>query len=182
MTPALLAALSGAALTLLAVLGALLAIASSRRAQRALDDSRADVAALRSRVDELEATRHAAVPAAAPARPSAEYVITTAGTGGDAVPAEPTVADRVVLSATFGEPLVKVVSLLYGVRRALSAEQRNRIGFAMRQEVKRARKQRRRETREARRALHAEQRAELAQEDAREHAQKDAHDAQENAA
>ena len=39
------------------------------------------------------------------------YVITDAGTP----PPEPNVADRVVLSATVGEPLVKVVAFGHGV-------------------------------------------------------------------
>ena len=48
----------------------------------------------------------------------------------------PTVPDRVVLSATVGEPLVKAVAFGHGVRRALSAESRNRIWFEMRREVR----------------------------------------------
>jgi len=51
---------------------------------------------------------------------------------------------------------VRLVSLGYGVRRALSAENRNRIRFEMRREVKRARKQRRRDLKEAKRHLRAE--------------------------
>ena len=51
------------------------------------------------------------------------------------------------------ESVVKGVSLVYGVRRALAAETRNRIRFQMRQEVKRSRKQRRIDLRAARRHL-----------------------------
>jgi hypothetical protein len=54
-----------------------------------------------------------------------------------------------VLSATLGEPLVRVVSLGHGVRRALSAESRNRIRFEVRREARRSRKQRRREMKDA---------------------------------
>ena len=77
--------------------------------------------------------------------PQTEYVITTAGepvadTGG-----APTVPDRAVLSVTLGEPLVKLAAFGYGVRRALSAETRNRISFEMRREIKRARKERNRD-------------------------------------
>ena len=46
-----------------------------------------------------------------------------------------------------------MLSLGYGVRRALSAENRNRIRFEMRREVKRARRQRRRDLKEAKRHL-----------------------------
>ena len=60
-----------------------------------------------------------------------------------------------------GESLVRVLSLGYGVRRALSAENRNRIAFEVRREVKRSRKQRRREVKEARRHLRAAQRDDL---------------------
>lgn len=169
MTPALLAVLTGAALTLLAVLGAAVAVVNHhRRTQRALAASLDEVTRLRARLEELEAARDAVSPAAQPA----QYVITTAGEAGplraDGAVAErePTVSDRVVLSGTLGEPLVRVVSLLYGVSRALSAESRNRIAFEMRREVKRARKQRRRETRQARRAWQAAQRAETGEEDA----------------
>ena len=66
--------------------------------------------------------------------------------------------DRVVLSATVGEPLVKVVSFGHGLRRALSPESRNRIWFEVRREVRRARKQRRREMKEAWRRMQAEER------------------------
>ena len=55
-----------------------------------------------------------------------------------------------------GESLVTIASFGYGVRRALSAENRNRIGFEMRREVRRARKQRRRDLREAKRHLRAQ--------------------------
>ncbi len=54
-----------------------------------------------------------------------------------------------------GESLVRVLSLGYGVRRALSAENRNRIRFEMRREVRRSRKQRRRDLRTAARTLRA---------------------------
>ncbi len=76
---------------------------------------------------------------------------------GDPLEPLPTVPDRVVLSATLGEPLVKAVALGHGVRRALAPQTRNRIRFAMRREVKRARKVRRREMREAWREMKTRQ-------------------------
>jgi hypothetical protein len=86
------------------------------------------------------------------------YLITDAGLERP----EPNVPDRLVLSATFGEPLVKVVALGHGLARALSPESRNNIRFEMRREVRRARKQRRRETKEAWRQRRGEERAEAA--------------------
>jgi hypothetical protein len=85
----------------------------------------------------------------------ASYLITDAGLEKP----EPNVPDRVVLSATLGEPLVKVIAFGHGVARALSPESRNRIWFEVRREVRRARRQRRRETKEAWRAMRADQRA-----------------------
>ena len=113
-----------------------------------------DTAELRARLDalsdQLERQSATMVSTDDPA-----YVITDAGT-----PEPPLhVPDRLVLSATVGEPLVKAMALGHGVRRALSAESRNRIWFEMRREVRRARKQRRRETKEAWRRTQAEDRA-----------------------
>ena len=84
------------------------------------------------------------------------YLITDAGLEKPA----PNVPDRLVLSATLGEPLVKVVALGHGLARALSPESRNKIRFEMRREVRRSRKQRRREMKEAWRHRRGEQRAE----------------------
>lgn len=83
------------------------------------------------------------------------YLITDAGIE----KAAPHVPDRLVLSATLGEPLVKVVALGHGLARALSAESRNKIRFEMRREVRRARKQRRRDMKEAWRQRRGEQRS-----------------------
>ncbi|HZJ07686.1 MAG TPA: hypothetical protein VFD59_19815 [Nocardioidaceae bacterium] len=145
----------GAAL-LLILLGVLFAVAASgRRTARALAASRAEVAALNARVnvlsEQMELTR--LVAAASPVVPQSAYVITTAGsTGSDHAPGAEPLANRVVLSATVGEPLVKLVALGYGVRRALAPQTRNRIAFEMRREVRRARKQRKRDLRAGRRA------------------------------
>lgn len=71
----------------------------------------------------------------------AEFLITDAGAEAQEIPAE--VSSRLVLSATVGEPLVKLAAFAYGVRHALTPENRNRIRFEMRREVRRARKERR---------------------------------------
>ena len=70
---------------------------------------------------------------------------------------EPT-SDRRIEGSLFAdlvlrESVVKSVSFVYGVRRALAPETRNRIRFQMRQEIKRSRKQRRIDVRAARRRL-----------------------------
>ena len=70
--------------------------------------------------------------------------------------APPPVDARQFASAALGESVVRLVSLGYGVRRALSAENRNRIAFEMRREVRRSRKDRRRELRDLRRRLREE--------------------------
>jgi hypothetical protein len=88
------------------------------------------------------------------------YLITDAGLEKPQDRRQPNVPDRLVLSATLGEPLVKVVALGHGLARALSPESRNKIRFEMRREVRRSRKQRRREMKEAWRHRRGEQRAE----------------------
>jgi len=148
MTSGLLAALVVVAAVLFGVLGLLLV--DRARLRRRVQTSEAAFEALDERVhalsEELESARLTA--AATPARSQEEYVITTAG-----VPARTEAAaavpDRAVLSATVGEPLVKVFAFGYGVRRALAPETRNRIAFEMRREVKRARKERRRAAKDA---------------------------------
>lgn len=117
--------------------------------------ARAESADLHQRLAELE--RSAGRPGVEV--PPAEFLITDAGRDVPAQPGESgRVPDRLVLSATLGEPLVRTVALAHGVRRALSAESRNRIRFAMRQELRRTRRRRRREMRTAWRRMQAEER------------------------
>lgn len=71
----------------------------------------------------------------------AEFLITDAGAERPSVQGD--VPPRVVLNATVGEPVVKLAAFAYGVRRALTPENRNRIRFEMRREIRRARKARR---------------------------------------
>jgi C4-dicarboxylate-specific signal transduction histidine kinase len=138
-----------------------------RRLQAQLDAARADMEALSSRVDQLSAEQEQ--PSAGPVddRP-AEFVITSIGdrpnpagmgaAGRDVAVPEPVPAHLTAgefASVALGESLVRMLSLGYGVRRALSAENRNRIRFEMRREVRRSRKQRRRDLRTAARTLRA---------------------------
>lgn len=106
-----------------------------------IESARAETESLRTRLDELAAQRAS----------EGGLLITDAGQGAgqDAGRGVEMVPDRLVLSATLGEPLIRLASVAHGLGRALSAETRNRIGFEMRREYRRARKQRKRETRAA---------------------------------
>jgi hypothetical protein len=118
-----------------------------------LEVVRRELAALRARVD--RPATGSGEPG--PVRDEDEFVITSLVTPTQATGAgAPEAPDRrlsgvEVVSVTVGESLVRVVSLAHGVRRALSAENRNRIAFEVRREVRRSRKQRRRDVREAQR-------------------------------
>ena len=168
---ATLAACAGAAAALLLV--AAVALLTRRRRRRAdleamLAASQREVDDLRHQLDELTGGRPAyleelfAGPPPAAAQ-QADFVITHVGEGGldPAVLPEDAVAvpDRLVLSATVGEPLVKVAAFSHGVRRALSAQSRNRIWFEMRREVRAARKRRRRLVKDYLRETRAQERA-----------------------
>jgi len=167
MNPALWAALGAGAALLLLLAGAAVSVAltgrRSRAHQDALTGALSEVESLRERVEELSAELAGTQSRSGPPTVG-EYVITTAGR-----PTPPddehlqTVSQRAVLSATLGEPLVRLAAFGYGVRKALAPETRNRIAFEMRREVKRARKERRRE---ARRARVAPRRAEAPAEEA----------------
>lgn len=155
MNPALWAALGGTAALFLVLVGVVLALVLGARRGRArereaLAAARADVEALRAQVEELSSALVAQQGAAAAVQPSVEYLITTAGDEAAQRADLPQVPDRAVLSVTLGEPLVKLAAFGYGLRRALSAESRNRIAFEIRRETKRTRKERRRAARRTR--------------------------------
>lgn len=155
-TPVLIA--SATAVLLFVVLLAVL-LRAHAESRRALAAAVAETAELRRRLEllaqqmaqQLERSNEADRARAA----EEAYVITDAGTSRP----EPTVPDRIVLSATVGEPLVKAVSFGHGLRRALSAESRNRIWFEMRREVRTSRRRRRREMKAFVRQARAAERA-----------------------
>jgi hypothetical protein len=157
MENAILGAGAGAAVTLLLV--AVVLMVTRRRRSRAdleamLVAAQGEIDDLRHRLEELTAPRAVAAPQ------QADFVITQVGepdTGESRAPDAIDVPDRLVLSATFGEPLVKAVAFSHGVRRALSAESRNRIWFEMRREVRASRRRRR----QLRKQLEREYRAHL---------------------
>ena len=162
MVPSALVLLTALAVVVVGVAGTVLATAGARRRMQAeLRSHRAEIAALTARVDGLERTSER------PDRDRHEdYVITALPVPVQPAPPVASVADDSRVGAGFvsvaaGESLVRVVSLAYGVRRALSPESRNRIRFEMRREVKRARKQRRRDVRAAQRHLRTAQRQDM---------------------
>lgn len=97
-----------------------------------------------SQIAELKEALAAVAPPRAQRQPEspvvAEFLITDIGSEAD-VPAQ--ASSRLVLSAAVGEPLVKLAAFAHGVRKALTPENRNRIRFEMRREIRRARKARR---------------------------------------
>lgn len=145
----------GLALVALALGAALLRARS--RTDRELVAARAETAALRAQLDELE--RRVAPPAPRPG-PATEYVITNLGVAEPEPRETPQLGGALFADLVLRETAVKAASLAHGVRRALDAETRNRIRFEMRREVRRSRKQRKVDTREARREWAARQRAE----------------------
>jgi hypothetical protein len=146
-----------AGLVLLSTVLALLLVRGRAESRRHLAAAQAETDELRARLDQLAARLEETSTAMTRAESTREtaYVITDAGTSEAAA----NVPDRVVLSATVGEPLVKAVAFGHGVRRALSAESRNRIWFEMRREVRASRRRRRRENRAFVREARAAQRA-----------------------
>jgi hypothetical protein len=147
---AALAALGGAAVVW-AVLG--------RRQGAHRGDLEAMLLAAREETDDLRRRLDVLVERASSVEPrQADFVITHVGDRGEDADRS-VVPDRVVLSATLGEPLVKVAAFTHGVRRALSAESRNRIWFEMRREVRAARRRRRRLMKDYLRETRAAERA-----------------------
>ena len=150
-------------------LGCLLALLATQRRSRAeqrrlgdqLRASTTAVADLRGLVEEL-AGRMAVADQRPPGAPRDGFVITSLpGEPGVEVVTEQASRDVEVLplsgrdfaTVAVTESTVRLVSLAHGVRRALSAENRNRIRFEVRREVRRSRRQRRRDLKEARRHL-----------------------------
>lgn len=152
---------------LLAGLGVLLLLQlrGRRRLRRELDTSRRDLAALQARLDTLDRQLVERRVVA-----EQEYLITDLPDAREAprtrtpdpAEAEPStdISAGEFVSLAVGESLVRLLALGHGIRHALTAENRNRIAFEMRREVKRSRKQRRQEMKQVRRHLRATQRDE----------------------
>ena len=150
---------------LVAALLVLVLVRDRARARAELTAAREELADLRSRVDTLAARI-----------PDPAYVITEVASMGQlegaarspagrapgaharaTVPVE-RIGGKLFADIVLRESVVKAAALSHGVRRALSAESRNRIRFEMRRELRRARKQRKEDLREARRELDARRR------------------------
>jgi len=159
-----------------ALAGAVLLLAITLRRQRAeaagaLAAIRAEQAAVERRLVALEIQPEASagLPGAAPTRVTeAEYVITRLGDSRDteSIDALERPDARVFADLVLRESVVKAASFAHGVRRGLSGENRNRIRFEMRRELKRARKQRKADEREAVREWRAHQRTAISEDDA----------------
>jgi hypothetical protein len=148
-------ALGALALVALLLVAALVRLRGRTRAELAA--AREECAALRERLDRLEADRTRPEPPLRAAE--GEYTITHVGEQAPAA-VEPASLERAVFAdLLLRESVIRLGSLSHGVRRALSAESRHRIRFEMKREVKRARKQRRLEQREAYREWQARRRA-----------------------
>lgn len=163
------------AIALVSLLLALVAARIAAGARRESDAARAAARAAEARLADLEAVQVRRTPqteAPAPVQPDAahpaqtaapepSFVITRLGEaeGEAAAPVAGRIDGRLFADIVVRESVVKAAGLTHGLRRALSPEQRNRIRFEMRQEVKRSRKQRKTDTKQARREWEARQRA-----------------------
>ncbi|MEP7092004.1 MAG: hypothetical protein ABI776_18025 [Nocardioidaceae bacterium] len=169
MSPVLILTLAAVLVGAALVVVLLLALAGRRRLEGRLEVSHRDLARLRKQLDDLarRVEPGPSQPAGDPEHPG--YLITSLsgeGPGGvPEVPSDPPAPDvqhpsgRAFAAVAAEESLIRVVTVAHGVRRALSAENRNRIRFEVAREVKRARRERRRELEQARRHLRAEQAA-----------------------
>ncbi len=138
MTTTAVALTAGVALCLLAVVALCVLVAVLRGQVRRLS----------SRLDEFERQvgaqpepRPEQAPVAGPSRGLAVPVITALATDRREVESAP--SGWRVASVTLAEPLIKVMSFSYGLRRALDEERRLRYRLAVRKELRRQRKLRR---------------------------------------
>ena len=173
MNPTLLVTLVLVAVVACLLLGLLVALARERARSRALlEQTRAEAAELRERLDALSVQVAAARESAQKTAQPEEYVITHLGedddldtlagarysTTGDEADAVQRIDGRLFADIVLRESVVKAASLGHGVRRALAPETRNRIRFEMKREVKARRKGRKDEVRRVRRAMQDQRR------------------------
>lgn len=148
-----------AAATALALVSLVIAGRARGRAERA----EALVGSLVARVDVLESPAAAVAPPAA-AHADSALVITRLDSGREptssvASPVARPIDGRLFTDIVVRETVVKAASWTHGLRRALSAETRNRIRFEVRQETRRSGRERRAETKQALREFRARERA-----------------------
>lgn len=153
-------AATGALAIGVALVAVLLAVRASRRAARAEEA----VATLAERLEVLESlAAPVASPAASPRVPDAApgaFVITRLDEPERPdVPVARDIDGRLFADIVARETVVKAASWTHGLRRALSADNRNRIRFEVRREIRRAGRDRRAETKQALREYRARERA-----------------------
>jgi len=160
MDQASLVALAATVALLVMVAGTVVGIVAARASRRRLDEelaaSREALAAVERQLDSLTVT--------VPQRAAAQFVITDLpGHAAEAAPRNLPVAGQVdmrrFVSVVLGETLLKAVALGHGLRRALSADQRERVRTEMHREMRRSRRQRRLEVKQARRLVRSGHRA-----------------------
>lgn len=148
----------------LALLALVLALRAGARASRAERRAR-DLADL---VADGMALRESPVTSAPQARVDgradeqvATFVITGLGTDDAPAPVARDIDGRLFTDIVARETVVKAASWTHGLRRALSAESRNRIRFEVRQETRRAGRERRAEMKQALREFRARERTDV---------------------
>jgi len=94
-----------------------------------------------------------AAAAAEAAQPPAVVRTTASSVSASAPAPAPAPTNRQIVLATLGHPLVRVAAVSHGLRQALRAENRDRIGAVVRRDLRRREKLRRRVGRRAARAL-----------------------------
>lgn len=148
-----------AAATALAIVALGVALVARRRAHA----TESLVAVFLERIEDLESDRRASTPAASTRSEvdadTTTYLITHLETVGDETPVARPIDGRLFTDIVARETVVKAASWTHGLRRALSAENRNRIRFEVRRETRRAGRDRRAETKQALREFRARQRA-----------------------
>ena len=148
-------AATGALVIGLALVAVVVAVRAQRRAARA----EGLVAPLAERVAVLEERGTDVRPPAADAGPSTYVITQLDGPERADVPVARDIDGRLFADIVARETVVKAASWTHGLRRALSPENRNRIRFEVRQEVRRTGRARRAETKQALREYRARERA-----------------------
>lgn len=140
-------------------------MAGNRRTRAELAETRRAQAELLEKVEAMARPE----PAARPGAEVAEFVITDVGREAEASGARETgqspvagrIEGRLFVDIVARETVVKAASWSYGLRRALSAENRNRLRFEVRRETKRATRQRKADVKEALRQYYERQKGDV---------------------
>lgn len=149
-------AATGALAIGVALVAVVLAVRASRRAGRA----EAFATTLLERLEVLESAAAPVTTARAADPDASAFVITRLDEPERPdVPVARDIDGRLFADIVARETVVKAASWTHGLRRALSADNRNRIRFEVRREIRRAARDRRAETKQALREYRARERA-----------------------